>query len=147
MRFVLLVTALAACNRQPPAASSSSSSSPSSSPASAPAAPRPKPAPGNDCNGFPCDDGWPHPLSRKQVSDGMQPVKSQIAACFAKLKVPGTADVKLTIEGTGRVGSVVVRGAFAKTPSGACVEEAVKSATFPAFDGAPMTLDYPFTLR
>jgi hypothetical protein len=141
--YLVFVLALAACKRQQPAASSTAAPA-----ASAPSAPKPvpKPAPGNDCGGFPCD-GWTHPLTRKQVSDGMQPVKPQISACFEKFKVPGTAEVKLTIESTGRVSQVMVSGKFAKKPTGACVEDAVKTAVFPAFEGAPMTLDYPFMLK
>jgi hypothetical protein len=40
-----------------------------------------------------------------------------------------------------------VKGIFAGTPTGACIQAAVRSATFSRFRGSPVTFDYPFILR
>ena len=58
----------------------------------------------------------------------------------------GTATVKLTVGPTGQVTKASVGGQFAGTPEGACVEAAVKGATFPAWDGGPQTFNYSYML-
>ena len=46
---------------------------------------------------------------------------------------------------SGRVSSATVSGKFAGTPTGSCVERAVKTASFPPSDG--FTTPYPFQLK
>ena len=55
------------------------------------------------------------------------------------------AMVNVVIGKSGKVTSASVTGKFAGTPSGACVEKAIKTASFPPSDG--LTTPYPFTLR
>jgi hypothetical protein len=54
--------------------------------------------------------------------------------------------VKLTVAPSGQVSKASVGGAFAGTPEGACVEAAVKSASFPPWDGGPQSFTYSYML-
>jgi hypothetical protein len=68
-----------------------------------------------------------------------------VTACYNQFKVPGTAMVNVVIGKSGKVTSATVTGKFAGTPTGTCVEAAVKTATFPPSDG--FTTPYPFQLK
>lgn len=85
------------------------------------------------------------PLSKSAVVAGMNSVKGKVAACYSEYKVPGMAMVNVVIGRSGKVTSATVTGKFAGTPSGACVEKAVKSANFPPSEG--LSTPYPFQLR
>jgi predicted Zn finger-like uncharacterized protein len=85
------------------------------------------------------------PLSKSAVVAGMNSVKGKVADCYSQFKVPGMAMVNVVIGKSGKVSSSTVSGKFAGTPTGSCVEKAVKSAVFPPSDG--FTTPYPFQLR
>jgi len=85
------------------------------------------------------------PLSKSAVVAGMNSVKPKVAACYNEFKVQGMAMVNVVIGKSGKVTSATVSGKFAGTPSGACVEKAVKSASFPPSEG--LQTPYPFQLR
>jgi predicted Zn finger-like uncharacterized protein len=95
------------------------------------------------------DDGKPAasagPLAKSAVVAGMNSVKPKIAACYNEYKQQGMAMVNVVIGKNGKVASATVTGKFAGTPTGACVEKAVKSASFPPSDG--FSTPYPFQLR
>ena len=106
---------------------------------------------GDDC-------GLPHPherarspepsrtaLSKTALIAGLNAVRPQITACYLAYDVPGLAMVNVVIARNGRVTSAGVTGKFAGTPTGACVERAVKTASFPPSDG--FSTPYPFQLR
>jgi hypothetical protein len=111
---------------------------------------------GRKVDGFVC--GLPHrherartpaptgnPLSNMAIVAGFNAIRSQVGGCFALYQVPGLAMVNVTIGKSGRVSKAYVTGKFAGTPTGACVEAAVKAARFPASDG--LSAPYPFQLR
>ena len=54
--------------------------------------------------------------------------------------------MKLTVSPDGKVEKVKVTGQFAGTPVGACVESAVKGASFPPWDGGPQSFGYSYLL-
>jgi hypothetical protein len=85
------------------------------------------------------------PLSKGAVVAGMNSVKGKINECYSQYKVPGMAMVNVIIGKSGKVSGATVTGKFAGTPTGACVEKAVKSASFPPSDG--LTTMYPFQLK
>jgi predicted Zn finger-like uncharacterized protein len=85
------------------------------------------------------------PLAKGAVVAGMNGVKGKVSACYTQFKVPGMAMVNVVISKSGKVTSATVTGKFAGTPTGTCVENAVRSASFPASDG--LTTPYPFNLR
>ena len=86
-------------------------------------------------------------LSRAQIQAGMQAVKPRVQRCFDRYKVPGMANVQIRIMPSGRVATARTVGMFTGTPSGNCVQAAVRAARFPSFDGAQVTITYPFVLR
>ena len=83
-------------------------------------------------------------LSGADIKKGMSSVASKAQACYAGQQ--GTAQVKLTVAPDGTVQKVAVTGVFAGTPVGACVASAVKSATFPAWEGGPQSFGYSYLL-
>jgi predicted Zn finger-like uncharacterized protein len=85
------------------------------------------------------------PLGKSAVVAGMNSVKGKVAACYNEYKVQGMAMVNVVIGKSGKVTSATVSGKFAGTPTGGCVEKAVKSATFPPSDG--FSTPYPFQLK
>jgi predicted Zn finger-like uncharacterized protein len=89
----------------------------------------------------------PDQLDKGAIVGGMSKVKTKVADCYTQYKVPGLANVSVTIGKSGHVSSANVSGSFSGTPTGSCVEKAVKSATFPPFKGSPQTINYPFMLR
>jgi hypothetical protein len=93
------------------------------------------------------DSALPEQLEKGQIVGGMSRVKGKVGACYDQFKVPGMAMVHVTIQKSGSVSAASVGGSFSGTPTGGCVEKAVKGASFPKFKGAPMSLDYPFMLR
>jgi hypothetical protein len=85
------------------------------------------------------------PLSKNAVVAGMNSVKGKVGDCYSQYKVPGMVMVNVIIGRSGKVSSATAQGKFAGTPSGNCVEKAVKSAAFPPSDG--LTTPYPFMLK
>ncbi len=83
-------------------------------------------------------------LSSDDIKQGMSAVAAKAQACYAGQQ--GTAAVRLTVSPDGKVEKVKVTGAFAGTPVGACVEAAVRGATFPAWDGGPQSFGYSYLL-
>jgi predicted Zn finger-like uncharacterized protein len=101
---------------------------------------------GGEQQAAPAED-LPETLSRSQIQSGMSGIRPRVQACNAQYRVPGTVTVALTISRAGRIQTANVTGRFAGTPTGQCVEKAVKSATFPKFSGAPVSIDYPFVMN
>jgi hypothetical protein len=83
-------------------------------------------------------------LSAADFKKGMAAIQSKAQACYKGTQ--GTAIVKLTVGPSGQVSKVTVAGPFAGTPEGACVESAVKSASFPPWDGGPQSFNYSYLL-
>lgn len=83
-------------------------------------------------------------LSGDDFKHGMAAINGKAQGCYKGNQ--GTATVKLTIAPSGAVTKVTVGGQFAGTPEGACVEAAVKSATFPAWDGGPQSFNFSYML-
>ena len=126
----LLENALQGKKTRRPAAASSSSDDDAPAPRKAAAAPAAESA---------------GPLSSRAIVAGMNSVKPKVNECYNQFKVPGVAMVNVVIAKSGKVTSATVSGKFAGTPTGGCVEKAVKSASFPPSDG--LTTPYPFQLR
>jgi len=93
------------------------------------------------------DENLPDQLDKGAIVSGMGKVKPRVQACYEQYKVPGLANVSVTIVKIGKVSNAAVSGTFAGTPTGDCVSKAVKSASFAQFKGSPQTINYPFSLR
>jgi hypothetical protein len=83
-------------------------------------------------------------LSGDDIERAMTAVAGQARACSAGTR--GRAALRVTVSPSGRIAQVVVIGAFAGTPTGACVARAVQAATFPVWDGPPQSFDYSYLL-
>ncbi|MFN0251367.1 MAG: hypothetical protein ACKV2T_31115 [Kofleriaceae bacterium] len=83
-------------------------------------------------------------LSGGDFKNGMNAVSGKARACYQGTQ--GTVRFKVNISPEGKVTSVKIGGEFAGKPEGSCVEGAVKSASFPAWDGAPKSFDYSYLL-
>lgn len=83
-------------------------------------------------------------LSAGDFKSGMAAVEGKAKACYNGTQ--GTATVRITIAPSGSVSKVVVGGAFAGTPVASCIEGAVKSASFPPWDGGPQSMGYSYLL-
>jgi hypothetical protein len=92
--------------------------------------------------------GKPSPLTKRQVVDGMAPMKYGATHCYDTYREPGLAVFELVVAPTGLVSSVrVVDGGLVGTHTAACIEAVIRNARFATFDGEPMTFRYPFMLR
>jgi hypothetical protein len=83
-------------------------------------------------------------LSSADIKKGMSSVAAKAQGCYNGTQ--GTASVKLVVDPSGKVSKVSVTGAFAGTPVAACVEKAVKAASFPPWDGGPQSFGYSYLL-
>jgi predicted Zn finger-like uncharacterized protein len=83
-------------------------------------------------------------LTQSDIVSAMRAIQPKIQACANQFKVPGTALADISVARGGKVGSAVVKGKFAGSPTGACVETAVKTAKFPQCES--ITFPFPFTL-
>ncbi len=85
-------------------------------------------------------------LSHDEIKTGLDAVEPRVHACYEKWRVSGRVTLKLRIGQDGRVADAAPEPPFAGTDTGACVAAAARAATFPPFDGAPLSLRYTFTL-
>lgn len=83
-------------------------------------------------------------LSASDFKAGMATITSKAQGCFKGTQ--GMAQVKLVIAPSGKVTKVTVSGVFTGKPEAGCVSSAVKSATFPPWDGGSQTMGYSFLL-
>ena len=86
-------------------------------------------------------------LTASQIVRTLQQVRPNVECCFAAFHRADLAVVQLTVEPDGHVSRAHVAGAVDDTPTGACIEGAVRTARFPAFDGAPRPIQYAFQPR
>ncbi len=105
---------------------------------------KPKPKVQEDKGGGGSGEGA-GPLPKNALVAGLNSVRPKVSACYNQFKVPGTAMVNITIGKNGKVSKADVTGKFAGTPTGTCVEAAVKTAVFPPSDG--FSTPYPFQLK
>jgi len=84
-------------------------------------------------------------IERSDMVQAMMAIRPKIKSCYSQYKVPGTAIVKVHVARGGKVTGADVSGKFAGTPTGNCVENAVKTARFPPVEAA--SIDYPFPLN
>lgn len=85
-------------------------------------------------------------LDGKDIRSGMSAVAKQAQGCYDQHGVAGHVKIKATVDPSGKVTKADATGEFAGTPTGSCVASAAKSASFPEWSGAPMTISYGFTL-
>jgi hypothetical protein len=87
-------------------------------------------------------------LDATQVRQAMnQRVRPLVNGCYRQYHVPGQVRITFTVLPDGTVPRAVVLAPFAGTPIGVCLEETLRSATFPPHSGPAQSITYPFVLR
>jgi predicted Zn finger-like uncharacterized protein len=104
----------------------------------------PSPSPSKPSGGGGGDG--PETLDKSAIQAGISSVRGRVMSCNDQYKVPGQVDVKIVISADGDVSSASVTGKFAGTPTGSCVERAIKSAHFKSAQKST-TVKYPFIFR
>jgi hypothetical protein len=89
----------------------------------------------------------PAELSKEQIMAALRPVLEDARLCFEQFGIPGDGKIKITIGGDGTVIAYEQTGQFVGTPTGACIDTAVKKARFPRSRKAKTTIAYPISLR
>jgi hypothetical protein len=84
-------------------------------------------------------------LGQEDIVRGMNGVMPKTRDCYNQYKVPGLAMVNITVDPSGRVSAANVGGKFAGTPTGGCIENAVKTAKFPRSSG--LNFKWPVNLH
>ena len=95
----------------------------------------------------PKGDGVPEELTAKMIKAVMAPTGAAATACFDKYGVAGDAKLAITVAGSGEVMAIEQTGDFIDTPTGRCLEEAVKGLTFPQTKKTKQSFKYPYVLR
>ena len=85
-------------------------------------------------------------LTPALIKESMKPVLEAAKACYGEHKKAGKAKLKLTISGDGSVSAYAQEGDFANTPTGQCIDAAVKQAAFPRSKKAKTPISMPVTL-
>jgi hypothetical protein len=85
-------------------------------------------------------------LTSQDIRTAMGSVTKRAQACYDKFNQAGTVGVKASVAPSGKITKVTITGAFAGTPTGDCVASVVEGVSFPAWDGAPMTVNYSYLL-
>ena len=75
----------------------------------------------------------------------MKAIQPKVNDCARQFQASGAAELKVTVAEDGSVKTVNVTGIFAGSATAACLERAVKTASFPPSTG--LRFDYPLALR
>lgn len=90
----------------------------------------------------------PERLSPNEIRAGMGKIGNLIQECYDKYQVPGLAEAAVTVDNTGKVVDVAIRGKFKGSPTtGQCLVEAIKRARFRNFKEPKMVFDYRWNLQ
>lgn len=85
-------------------------------------------------------------LTREMVYDAMKPVVAGARACYVKYKAGGAGRIELDILADGSVGTYAQTGDFKGTPTGVCIDAAVRNLVFPKSQRTSTKIGYPIVL-
>ena len=85
-------------------------------------------------------------LTPAMVSDAMHPAVAAAQACYDTYGVAGRAKLRLTVSGEGAILKLDQQGDFVGTPTGACIERAVKDVKFPRTRKPKTSFSFPIPL-
>ena len=91
-------------------------------------------------------DGEPGELSTAQIRDAMAPVVTGARGCFARFKIAGIAKLDITIATDGSVARYAQGGDFPNTPTGHCLDDAMKKVAFPR-SSKRVKFTFPISLK
>jgi hypothetical protein len=85
-------------------------------------------------------------LTPSTIQSAMQPVVTSAQACYEHFGVTGRAKLRFTVLGDGSVAKYEQQGDFVGTPTGECIDQAVKAVAFPRTQKAKNSFSYPIPL-
>lgn len=86
-------------------------------------------------------------LSASMVQTSMKPVTDAANACFERYGVAGKAKLDITIAGDGTIAKYDQSGDFEGTPTGQCIDTAMRDVQFPRSKKARTKIGYPIVLQ
>jgi hypothetical protein len=86
-------------------------------------------------------------LTLTVIKDSLEPVFTASDKCFQKFTIAGTAKLKFTVGADGSIEKYEQQGDFAGTPTGECIDRAVKTVTFPRSKKGRTSFTFPLDLR
>jgi hypothetical protein len=89
----------------------------------------------------------PRTLSPFAVNRYMAPVRKRAQQCFETYGVAGEGEFTIYVNSDGRITKIDQTGAFAGTPTGDCIIEAIRAIAFPKFQKNDLSFRYPVVLR
>ncbi len=89
----------------------------------------------------------PNALDPSQIRNALEPAKFAAGKCFEAYGVPGVANVRITFNNEGAIVALEQKGDFVDTPTGTCIEKAIRAISFPPSKKKKTAIDYPFILR
>ncbi len=86
-------------------------------------------------------------LEPRMIQAALKPALVAAQDCFDTYGVPGEGKLRITIAADGTIAALEQLGEFADTPTGTCIDKAVRGVTFPKSRKAKTTVNYPIVLR
>lgn len=86
-------------------------------------------------------------LTPLMVQAAMKPVVDAANACFERYSVTGNARLNITIASDGTVERYEQTGDFEGTPTGTCIDDAMRGVQFPVSKRERTKIGYPIVLR
>jgi hypothetical protein len=86
-------------------------------------------------------------LSMTAIKDAMKPVVLAGAQCFSQFAIAGSAKIKLTVNGDGTIAKYEQQGDFVGTPTGECIDKAIKNVSFPKVKKPQTSFTFPLQLK
>lgn len=118
-----------------------------SNPQSGPAEADPK-ACGAVVAGKPAEEGpKAETLSMTMIKDALKPVVLASQQCYSQFAVAGNAKLKLTVNGDGSIAKYEQQGDFVGTPTGDCIDKAMKNVSFPRTKKPQTSFAFPLQLK
>jgi len=93
------------------------------------------------------NDKLPETMSMSAIKDAMKPVVLASDQCFGQFNVAGSAKLKFTVNADGSVAKYEQQGDFVNTPTGDCIDKAVKNVSFPRVKKPQTSFSYPINLK
>jgi hypothetical protein len=86
-------------------------------------------------------------LTTAQINDALKPVREAAQVCYQAYGIEGTANFRLVIAGSGKLAKAEQEGDFVDTPTGICLDVAIKKVKFPKSKKKETPVTYPIILR
>ena len=86
-------------------------------------------------------------MTTSQIKSAMKQVSELADKCYAAYGIEGKATFKLVISGNGSLKKAKQVGDFEGTPTGICLDKAMKVASFPKSKKKATKVSYPMVLQ